>query len=230
MPVPDRSHTDATSNLLETQRRYYELRADDYGDRSKPDRKNPGLMEADWGRTLIDEFRPGGRVLELACGPGIYTGELARHADSVTAVDASPRMLERARLQVNDPKITYVEADIFAWHPDRLFDTVFFGAWLSHVPPSAFDTFWSLVRSCLAPAGRVAFIDEDDRATCYDDLRSIDGVPSARRTLRDGRRFDIIKVFWRPDELEKRLRSSGWDISVRPVGESYLFGSGCTAA
>jgi hypothetical protein len=30
-------------------------------------------------------------VLELACGPGVWTGHLLRHASEVTAVDASPR-------------------------------------------------------------------------------------------------------------------------------------------
>jgi hypothetical protein len=34
-------------------------------------------------------FRPTGSVLEPACGPGVWTGELLRHASDVTAVDAS---------------------------------------------------------------------------------------------------------------------------------------------
>lgn len=205
---------------------YYDLRAPDYGNESKPDRNNRGLMEAELGRALIDEFRPTGYVLELACGPGVYTADLARHADAVTAVDASPRMLAIARSRIDDPKVTFMQADIFDWHPDRRYDAVFFGAWLSHVPPSAFDDFWALVRACLAPQGRVAFIDEDDRATSHDDQRSISGVPAARRTLSDGRQFDIVKVFWRPEDLEARLRSSGWDIIVRPVGETFLYGVG----
>ena len=37
--------------------------------------------------------RPGERVLELACGPGVWTGHLLRHASEVTAVDTSPEML-----------------------------------------------------------------------------------------------------------------------------------------
>jgi hypothetical protein len=82
------------------------------------------------------------------------------------------------------------------------------------------------VRTCLAPNGRVAFVDEDDRAAGHDDPSSISGVPVARRTLSDGRQFNIVKVFWRPEDLEQRLRSSGWDISVRPVGETFMYGVG----
>jgi hypothetical protein len=35
-----------------------------------------------------------------------------------------------------------------------------------------------------------------------------------------------VKVFWRPRELEARLRDIGWDISVEPIGETYLVGHG----
>ena len=212
--------------LLESQREYYDLRAPDYGDASRPDRKHSGVAEAGWGNELIGEFAPRGAVLELACGPGVYTADLAEHAESVTAVDASARMLARARAAILDPKITFVRADIFTWEPDRTYDAVFFGAWLSHVPLERFDDFWDLVRSCLAPEGRVAFIDEDERAERYEFERSAGERPVARRRLADGREFDIVKVFWRADDLEQRLRSSGWDISVRSVGESYLFGMG----
>ena len=40
------------------------------------------------------------------------------------------------------------------------FDAVFFGFFLSHVPPSRFEPFWSVVEGLLAPDGRVFFVDE----------------------------------------------------------------------
>jgi demethylmenaquinone methyltransferase/2-methoxy-6-polyprenyl-1,4-benzoquinol methylase len=135
-------------------------------------------------------------------------------------------MLAINRERVADPKVTYVQADLFDWEPDRAYDAVFFGAWLSHVPPGSFDDFWTLVRRCLAPDGRVAFEDEDERAAGYDDVQLIDGVPVARRTLSDGREFGIVKVFWRPEDLESHLRASGWDISIRRVGDSLMYGVG----
>jgi demethylmenaquinone methyltransferase/2-methoxy-6-polyprenyl-1,4-benzoquinol methylase len=135
-------------------------------------------------------------------------------------------MLAISERRVGSPKITYVNADIFAWQPDRPYDIVFFGTWLSHVPPAAFDNFWALVGTCLAPNGRVAFVDEDDRAAGLDDRYSLNGVPAARRKLSDGREFEIVKVFWRPQDLEDRLRSSGWDIKIRRVGETLMYGVG----
>lgn len=210
-----------------SQRTYYELRADDYCDPAAPsDRRVRGLVTPEVTRTVVDGLRPTGDVLELACGTGESTRELVRYADSVTAVDGSPRMLEINRARLQDRRVTYLNADIFTWQPDRTYDVVFFSFWLSHVPPRSFDAFWNLVRRCLSPNGRVAFIDEDDRAAGNDDGGTINGVPTARRKLRDGRTFDIVKVFWRPEDLEARLKSSGWDVGVRPVGGTFLFGVG----
>ena len=215
-----------TARVLASQQTYYNERADDYGDPSKPDRRRGGMMDAELSRALIDELRPAGDVLELACGTGFFTADLARHAQSVTAVDASPRMLAINERRVGNPRVKYVNADIFAWQPDRAYDLVFFGAWISHVPPAAFDDFWALVRTCLAPTGRVAFVDEDDRAAGLDDRYSLNGVPAARRTLSDGRQFEIVKVFWHPEDLEHHLRSSGWDITIKRVGETEMYGVG----
>jgi demethylmenaquinone methyltransferase/2-methoxy-6-polyprenyl-1,4-benzoquinol methylase len=219
--------TDSSDALLHSQRVYYDERAPDYMDLSKPsDRKGRGFLPDELCAVLIDEFAPIGHVLELACGSGWYTREIVRHATSVTAVDGSPRMIERNRTAVGDRKVNYIVADIFAWEPDRAYDAVLFSAWLSHVPPDRFDDFWRIVRACLAPGGRVCFIDEDDGGAINDDVRVVDGIPIARRTLADGRAFDIVKCFWSAANLEERLRSIGWDVGVRSVGGGFLFGSG----
>lgn len=211
--------------LVGSQRTYYDLRAPDYADPdAPPDRTTPGEMPSELARQLIDELAPVGDVLELACGTGGFTSELIRHAGSLTAVDASPTMLERNEALVG-PGVSRVCADLFGWQPTDTYDLVFFGFWLSHVPPSLFPEFWTTVRSCLKPGGRAAFIDEDTRAEAKERSRSDDGVPAAQRRLRDGRTFDIVKVFWDPPDLEEQLRGLGWRAEVRSVGDSFYFGT-----
>jgi demethylmenaquinone methyltransferase/2-methoxy-6-polyprenyl-1,4-benzoquinol methylase len=216
---------DPVARLIASQRTFYDLRAPDFRDDTVPDRRVSGAPPHELISALVDEFAPSGAVLELACGTGVFTRELVRHGGAVTAVDGSTQMLERNRREVGDSNVSYVHADIFEWQPDRQYDSVFFGFWLSHVPPSLFDEFWARVRSCLRPGGRVGFVDEDDRGSTNDDIYVVDDVPVAPRTLRDGRRFEVIKVYWNVDELEARLRSLGWEAKVRRVGDTFLYGS-----
>jgi demethylmenaquinone methyltransferase/2-methoxy-6-polyprenyl-1,4-benzoquinol methylase len=218
-----------TARAIDAQKRYYDLRAPDYLTGGPSDRgtgASVSTISPGECRALVDELRPVGEVLELACGPGGFTRELARHARSVTAVDASPQMLARNRLEVGAPNVRYVEADLFAWEPDMTYDVVFFGFFLSHVPPAAFEPFWDVVRASLCSGGRVALVDEDDRAAERDKVQLLDGVPMARRRLGDGREFDIVKVFWDPDELAVRLRDLDWDLSVRRLGAGLFTGVG----
>jgi len=131
--------------LLEEQRGYYRALAGDYLDQGL---ELPGGDEV---TRALDAFQPTGSVLELACGPSVWTDQLLRHASDVTAVDASPEMLAIAAARVGDQRVRFIEADLFTWQPDRRYDVVFFGFWLSHVPAERFAAFWSLVAACLKP-------------------------------------------------------------------------------
>jgi len=218
---------DRVDESIAAQARYYDLRAPDYLNcLAPPDRQARGVLGLDDARSLVDELAPEGDVLELACGPGAFTAELAHHAVSVTAIDASENMLARNRAEVDRSNVRYVHADLFNWWPDRAYDLVFFGFWLSHVPLSRFDDFWRTVGTCVRDRGRVAFVDENDRASVNDDVRGIDGVPLARRTLRDGREFDVVKIFWDPEVLTTLLETLGWAFDVRRVRDMFMLGVG----
>ncbi len=223
-------HSQRDENAIAAQSRYYDLYAPEYVNPLAPSNlRSPGSRGANTARDLIDDLSPEGDLLELACGTGGFTADLARHATSVTAIDASPQMLARNRMEVDLPNVRYIRADIFDWRPDAAYDVIFFGFWLSHVPPTKFEDFWQLVRTCLRPGGRVAFVDEDDRSRTNDDVRSVEGVPLARRALVDGRTLDVIKVFWKPDDLHARLDALGWNFSIQPVHDIFMYGVGTSA-
>jgi trans-aconitate methyltransferase len=97
----------------------------------------------------------------IASGTGAWTTQLLQRASSVAALDAAPEMHAQAAAWVNDdPRVRFLQADVFSWTPDHAYDVVFFANWLSHVPLARFETFWSTVRGALRPSGRVFFIDE----------------------------------------------------------------------
>lgn len=136
--------------LLAEQLAYYRARAPEYLETVLPE-LNADEVGSARSELLaaLDAFRPSGDVLELACGPGTWTGVLAGYATSVTAVDAAPEMLAAAAANVASDRVRFLDADLFGWSPDRRYDVVFFGFWLSHVPPERFASFWSLVADCL---------------------------------------------------------------------------------
>lgn len=208
--------------ILAEQAAYYAAGAASYLDKGL---NLPGGDELD---AALDEFRPGGSVLELACGPGVWTARVLRHAADVTAVDASAEMIAIAAARVDIERVRFIQADLFSWRPDRRYDAVVFGFWLSHVPPTRFESFWSLVADCLAPAGRVFFADDAYRTP--GELVAGPSSPVISRQLDDGTGYRLLKVPHRPADLERQLRGLGWDIAVTPTAGPFYWGAGARAS
>jgi SAM-dependent methyltransferase len=214
---------DDLDGLLAEQVAYYRARAPVYLEEALT-----GLAVESAGeevRAALDDFAPNGDILELACGPGTWTQALLRHASSVTAVDAAPEMLEIARRSVRDPRVRFIEADIFSWKPDRRYDVVFFGFWLSHVPPERFRSFWSLVDQCLAPVGRLFFVDD-----AYRTPGEVVGGAVVRRRLSDGSEHRLVKTPHEAGSLQTLLTELGWQIEVRQTSSVFYWGSGVRGA
>ncbi|MGH2445766.1 MAG: class I SAM-dependent methyltransferase [Candidatus Limnocylindria bacterium] len=211
--MPDRE-------LLDEQIAYYRARAAEYDATSTVD-GDPFAEHTARIRSALDAFAPSGRALELAAGTGQWTGQLAEHADKLLVTDASPEMLELNRARVGQrANVRRRVADAFALEPTHGHDVVFFGFFLSHVPPSRFGAFWSGVEGVLAPGGRVFFVDEAAHGLWEEDWVDRDaGV--TRRTLSDGSVHRAVKVLWRPDELAATLRTLAWDASVQQEGPFY---------
>jgi trans-aconitate methyltransferase len=216
-----RHDSDPLQALLAEQIAYYRAIAAEYDEHALREPGGDELLAA------FDSFRPGGEVLELACGSGLWTRELHRHADAITAVDASPEMLSIAASRLNDPRVRFVQADIFAWRPERRYDVVFFSFWLSHVPIERFESFWSLVADCLQPAGRVFFVDDAYRTP--EELIEGEESSTIQRRANDGTAFRAVKVPHRPADLERRLSTLGWRIAVTHTSGLFFWGAGSVA-
>lgn len=211
------NESDDTDALLAEQVAYYRAIAGEYGRHSIPGGGADELFAA------FDAFRPTGRVLELACGTGEWTERLLRHATSITAVDASPEMIAHAQERIgNDPRVSFVQGDLFDFHPRERHDVVFFGFFLSHVPLPRFADFWAMVAEGLLPTGRVFFVDDSYRPP--EEL--IEGASSAtvERRLLDGTAFRAVKVPHHPEDLQARLERLGWEASVHATPGPFYWG------
>jgi ubiquinone/menaquinone biosynthesis C-methylase UbiE len=233
MPVSD-------EGLLAEQRAYYRGRAPEYDEwwqrRGRYDRGSD--LAEEWDRQVaqvaaaLETFGATGDVLEMAGGTGWWTARLARTAGHLTVIDSSPETLDLNRDRVGRPDVDYLVADLFIWPPKRTYDVVFFSFWLSHVPRSRFSAFWSLVRSCLAPGGRVFLIDNrnDPHPTgeAKDPYVVHYGPDLDLRRLHDGSKYQVVEVFYEPEELQSLLGHQGWTARLDAT-RWFIFGEACLA-
>ncbi len=216
-------------SLLDEQRAYYQARAGEYDEwwyrqgryALAPDDESRWFADVASAEQALDDFHPTGDVLEFACGTGLWTRHLARHAGSVLAVDASPAVLDLNRARELGAHVRYQQADIFAWTPpEASFDLVFFSYWLSHVPADRFEAFWAKVAAALRPGGRVFLIDSHHTAVLPDDVQ--------QRTLNDGRQLYIVKRYWQPTDLAQAVAPLGWHLTAQVTPNDFILYAAAT--
>ncbi|WP_431041478.1 class I SAM-dependent methyltransferase [Streptomyces sp. P1-3] len=124
---------------------------------------------------LLPELEPHMRVLDIGCGPGTITADLAELVPQghVTAVDAAPGVLDRARAVADERGLANVDFAVADIHdldsPDDSFDVVHAHQVLQHVgdPVRALREMYRVCR----PGGVVAARDADYAAmTWYPDV------------------------------------------------------------
>jgi SAM-dependent methyltransferase len=222
--------------LLRGQQEYYDARAAEYDEWwTRQGRYARGAeVDAQWFReqavlyAALDQLDLSGHVLELACGTGNWTLPLSHRAARLTAVDGSLEMLRLNRARVLSDRVTYVQADLFAWEPAEAYDAAVFCFWLSHVPEERLDPFLAKVRRAVRPGGAVFFADSspDPLGTSTDQpLSDGDGTVMTRR-LNDGRQFRIVKRYDEPRTLTERFAACGLELEIRRTGRFFIFGAG----
>lgn len=168
------------------------------------------------------------RALELAAGTGIWTAQLAQMANHVTAIDASEEVLEINAHKLRAAHVHYVEGDLFAWEPKEQYDLVFFSFWLSHVPPERAPEFLAKVFRAAKPGEHIFLIDSllEETSTASDQsVRTSEQAYQTRR-LNDGREFQIVKVYYRPEGLAPLLKDAGFKPDVQATSRYFIYAHG----
>ncbi|MBX3015465.1 MAG: class I SAM-dependent methyltransferase [Caldilineaceae bacterium] len=176
----------------------------------------------------LEDLSITGDVLELAPGTGNWTQRLLATAATITAVDASAEMIAINRERIQSERVTYVLADLFTWQPDRQYDALFFGFWLSHVPHERLDDFFQKVRQALRPGGKLFFIDSLRESTATSPDQPLPAATSQimTRKLNDGRSFAIVKNFFDPVALAAHYQAAGLPITIQTTANYFIYGWG----
>ena len=68
-------------------------------------------LRMSWIKTLVDP-KPGDKIVDLGCGPGVVAEFLGKHGAAVHGVDLHPKAVATARkLNADDPKLTFQVGD-----------------------------------------------------------------------------------------------------------------------
>jgi SAM-dependent methyltransferase len=165
-------------------------------------------------RWIAERVR-GRRVVDLACGEGYGSAELARTAASVVGVDANPEAFEHARAKYR--QVTFERNMVELWDGDV--DCVVFLQTIEHVPDP--DGVLEHIRELIGPDG-IAFVSTPNVLTLAPKGEERSGNPWHVREYRpDEYRELCARHFARVDLLglfhARKLRAhelalkAGWD-------------------
>lgn len=108
---------------------------------------------AEYGKGLLEFVTPDPQqtILDLGCGTGTLTSELAARAGTVIGLDASPDMVAAARARFSE--IGFITGDALALPFENRFDVVFSNAVFHWLPDH--DRLLKNIRRALKPGGRL---------------------------------------------------------------------------
>jgi len=94
-----------------------------------------------------------GKALDLGCGAGVFSVYMAQAGYQVTGLDFIPKALELARQLAKEKNVSvnWVQADLFAWNPEKKFDIILDSGCLHTI--SNKEQFKEKIVSWLVPGG-----------------------------------------------------------------------------
>jgi SAM-dependent methyltransferase len=151
---------------------------------------------------------PAGNVLELGCGAGYFTQELARSGADVVAIDVSPELLEIARANCSVPNVQYqIENAYQLSYGEAVFDSVVGSSVLHHLE---IEKALRDIYRVLKPAGTIYFTEPN---MLNPQIAIQKNVPWIKRKLGDSP--DETAFFRWP--LRRLLEQTGYrDIRIDP--------------
>jgi SAM-dependent methyltransferase len=184
---------------LEINRAYYDEYADHFRGRTAALPMNAAY------EPFMRELPPCARILDAGCGPGRNAAAFLSHGYRVTAIDASPAMVQLARRSGIDARVMTFQHMTF----NEEFDGVWASASVLHVPHAEIPGVLSRFARALNPQGIL-----------YVSLKE----GQSERIAEDGRFFSYFAL----DEFSDSLTSSGLFKLVKAWKRIGLDSSGAT--
>ena len=203
---------------------YYTRRAHEYEQvYEKPERQADLARVRTWLRGAL----AGQRVLEVACGTGYWTTEVAPVTAAILATDASPAVLRLAREKPYPrDRVEFELADAYALAGvPGAFTAGFAAFWWSHMPRERQPAFLAGLHRRLGAGATVVFVDNRYVTGSSTPISRRDeaGNTFQRRLLADGSEHEVLKNFSTPAELEATLSPVAHDLNIMEF--AYYWGA-----
>ncbi|MDB5774924.1 MAG: methyltransferase [Herbaspirillum sp.] len=180
-------------------------------------------------RNKVAELMEGHTVLEVGCGTGYWTRQLAEVADAVTAVDNNPAMLAIAQGTPLDG-VEWLQAD--ARNPMALpaadrHTACFGGFWWSHLPRERQAAWLNGLQKKLGKDGLLLLIDdnyvEGEEEGNTVPIAHTDAEGNTYQILSvNGERYDVLKNFPTDSTLRKRFAAHAREIRILRLGHFWM--------
>ncbi len=159
-------------------------------------------------------LEPADRVLDLCCGNGLVTRQLAGRTRVVVGVDYSAPLIDIAREHHRAPGVRYVHASVLEIDAQRLggaepFDKVCMYEALQHFTPEQFDRLLVRLASMCRCGTRFYLGSVPDRSRLWRFYDSPERREDYRRRVAEGR--EAIGTWWGRDALADLAAAHGLD-------------------
>jgi SAM-dependent methyltransferase len=193
---------------------YYADRAAEYDEVYRKPERQGDLARL---KQLLPPLVAGKRVLEIAAGTGYWTAVLATTAAEITATDVNAETIAIAAQRDYGPApVALRTAD--AYQLDTVpgeFDLVFCGFWWSHIARADVPRFLAGLRARTGPGVPLVLVDNRyvPGSSTPVSRTGPDGDTYQRRTLADGREYEVLKNFPSREQLAADLEPAATDLA-----------------
>jgi SAM-dependent methyltransferase len=162
------------------------------------------------------------RALEIGCGPGTWTREVAPLVGQLTAVDISAEMIEQARQYVEADNVSFVHSDVALLPLQEKYDAVFSVRVVEYLED--WEPVVTRLLDAVAPGGRAVIITKTPISVYRGTGRYLAVGRYGRRVLRRLRGIPQppTEPFWQkylpPTKLADLFEERGLEqVLIRPV-------------
>jgi ubiquinone/menaquinone biosynthesis C-methylase UbiE len=195
---------------------YYDERAAEYDEvysGGGPAIPTPGLYKEDVDAIIKMARRFGtGFIIDIGCGTGFWLPHYAGNCAGITLLDQSMKMLAQCKERTKKfgiiAKCNFLHSDFFNSEFEAgSFDSAVVGFFISHLTDERMESFFQKLNEILKSGAELLIID-----SAWSELRQKYRRKEEiqKRTLKDGREFDVFKRYMSSKEVEEMVEQYGY--------------------